>query len=250
MPALSNRHAVTLKRSKRPTSGKIIFISCEGQVTEEEYFEMISEMFHGVKSKIRFVSVMEEAVKTRKDDRTHEQISDLGKSSPKQLVEKIDRFRKREAATYEFDKHPEDEFWIIADVDDHTSPHNIEAWNNTLDECDRKNYKYAISNPFFEVWLLLHHTDVNHDDYRYAVTRTHQYERTAHFRKRLKNDAKAPLVRKKHIVHTDYSIEKVKKAIDRAKDLRGRKKERWPHNLGSTVYILIDKIVEIANGIY
>ena len=32
-------------REKRPTTNKIIFISCEGSVTEEEYFQIISQLY-------------------------------------------------------------------------------------------------------------------------------------------------------------------------------------------------------------
>ena len=36
-------------RSHRPATDKIIFLSCEGCVTEEEYFQYISEMFDELK---------------------------------------------------------------------------------------------------------------------------------------------------------------------------------------------------------
>ena len=181
MPVLTNRQETSLKRTVRPTSNKIIFISCEGQVTEETYFSMISDIFDGVKSKIRFISVMEEAVNTPPNMRTLEQQRELSKSMPWQLVEKINSFKEKQAEVYDFEHHPEDEFWIIADVDDHTNSSNLAKWNQMLSDCDAKKYGYAISNPFFEVWLLLHHLEPNEDDYKFAVTDQHLYEYTSLF---------------------------------------------------------------------
>lgn len=247
MVTLSTRQETSLIKRTRPTSSKIIFISCEGQVTEEEYFEVISNLFAGIKSKIQFISVMSDVIKTSPESRTEEQISSLGKSQPWQLVEKIDTFKNEKSDIYDFLNHPEDEFWIIADVDNHTNDDNIARWNQTISDCKNKNYGYAISNPFFELWLLLHHLDVNEDDYKYAVTEKHAYEKTSHYRNRLRDDAKSPLKESKHIESIHYDVEKVKGASKRAKALHNNSEE-WPHNLGSTMFLLVDKIIEIADS--
>ena len=248
MPLLSNRLNFTPKnpyRKVRPTTSKIIFISCEGAITEEEYFKMVSEIFSVVKSKVQFISVREDINRTPCKFRNNEQISELGKSQPYQLVEKIDTFKQKKESVFDFKNHSEDEFWIVADVDNHTDINHIKKWTSTLKECEEKGYGYAISNPFFEVWLLLHHVDVNEYDYEYAVTENHPYEKTSHYRERLHDVAKAPLKDKKHISAEYYNEEKVRQAIIRAKALHTDKNEKWPHNLGSTVYLLLEKIVEM-----
>ena len=248
MPVISNRIETSLTKTKRPTSGKIIFISCEGQVTEEEYFEMISNLFSGIKSKIQFISVMEDILSIPSRHRTAEQTRELTKSKPWQLVEKIDKFKTNEENRYDFSNHPEDEFWIISDVDDNTNPINIQKWNQMLEDCSTKQYGCAISNPFFEFWLLLHHVDAEDSDFNFAVTNNHPYEKTTHYTERLTNDANAPL-RQKHISSNHYNIEKVKAAINRAKTLHNGETQPWPSNLGSTVYLLLEKVVEIADSI-
>lgn len=249
MPKILNRIETSLTKQKRPTSGKIIFISCEGQVTEEEYFKIISNMFSGIKSKIQFISVMEDILSIPERSRTPEQVHELTKSKPWQLVEKIDKFKENEKNRYDFAHHPEDEFWIISDVDDNTSPINIDKWNQMLQDCLSKQYGLAISNPFFEIWLLLHHVDANDEDFKYAVNNAHSYERTSHYRDRLRDDANAPLKKQKHILTEHYSIEKVKNAINRAKVLHKEETQEWPTNLGSTVFVLLDKIIEISDSI-
>ena len=156
-------------RPIRPTTSKIIFLSCEGSATEEEYIEVLSQIYDGVKGRIQLISVAEDEVHTLPKKRTREQRQVLGKSKPWQLVERINKFKEEKEAKYEFSKYPEDEFWIVSDVDDNLDNHKIE-FENAIKECEERGYKYAISNPFFEMWLLLHHDEVSAEDKKYAVS--------------------------------------------------------------------------------
>lgn len=230
-------------RSKRPTTSKIIFLSCEGSVTEEEYIEVLSRIYDGVKSRVQIISVAEDEVHTLPKNRTREQNQVLGKSKPWQLVERINKFKEEKEAKYEFSKYPEDEFWIVSDVDDNLDNHKIK-FENAIQECERKGYKYAISNPFFEIWLLLHHDEVSEEDKKYAVTETHHYEATDHFRIRLK-EKDAPLKDQKHLNFEHYSDEKVRLAVERAKDLMGEN-EKIPSDYGTYVYKIVEEILEVV----
>lgn len=232
-------------RKHRPSTSKIIFLSTEGRVTEEEYFILVPGFFEGIETKIQFISVQEDAIHTNDEDLTPEQKSMLGKSKPKQLVEKIDQFKMEQAEKYQFDQY-EDEFWIVTDIDDNLNEDKIEKFHEALDDCDHKGYGYAISNPFFELWLLLHHDDVTSEDSAFAVTDVHNYKKTAHFRKRLR-DLKAPLIgkNKKQIKEEDYTRDKVLLAAQRAKDLYIEDGERYPKYLATTVFRLIDKMLEL-----
>lgn len=232
-------------RPKRPATSKIIFLSMEGIVTEEEYFEWVSQMFGEIKTKIQFISVAEDAVHTREKHRTQEQKSMLGKSKPKQLVEKIEQFKVEQNEKYQFDKYQEDEFWIVADIDDNLSDYAIEDFHKALDFCDERGYGYAISNPFFELWLLLHHDSIKEEDKKYAVTEEHAYQKTDYFRKRLK-DCGTPLHDSKHIRKEDYTKEKIIHAVERAKSLHTDRGGRYPKYLATTVYKVLQKILELA----
>ncbi len=240
-------------RSVRPATSKIIFLSFEGSVTEEEYFERISDLFSEIRSKIQFISVAEDAVHTAPKCRTSEQAKILSKVRPKQLVERIEQFKLEKNDIYQFTQYPDDEFWIVTDVDKNWSNEMInpydgktyyEEWNDAIAMCQAKNYGYAISNPFFEIWLLLHHDTPTDTDKAFAVTDTHAYEKTDHFRTRLR-DLFAPLEDKKHINPSDYNIEKVKSAISRAKELHLNKADLCPKYFTTTVYILLNKIMEM-----
>lgn len=246
MPIITSRKPFTVQnpyQTVRPKAKKIIFLSFEGSVTEEEYFELVSNIFNDVKTQIQFVSVAEDAVHTHHRCRTPEQRLLLSKSRPKQLLERIEQFKIEKEQTYEFSKYPEDEFWIVTDVDNNTSSGWITEWDYTLSECDRKGYGCAISNPFFEMWLLLHHVDANERDKAFAVTDSHAYEKTDHFRKRLSDDARAPIKDRKHILEEHYNEQGIRNAVERARILHTKKDVKWPDYFATTVYLLIEKII-------
>lgn len=238
-------------RTKRPESAKLIFLSMEGCVTEEEYFRRVSSIFSDIEAKIKFISVADEAVKTPYKFRTPEQKDMLSRVRPRQLVERIDIF-KAQNGDYQFEAYPEDEFWIVTDVDKNWSDEKAsptenktfkEEWNEAISECQEKGYHYAISNPFFEIWLLLHHDEPSIEDKSYAVSDNHSYEKTDHFLTRL-SDLGVPL-KKKHINASHYSEEKIKIAISRAEELHKNKDDFCPQYFATTVYLLLKKIIEM-----
>ena len=121
MPPIESRTPFSVqnpRRSVKRTSSKIIFLSLEGSVTEEEYFRVIQDIFSQIKTKIQFISVAEDAVNTSPKYRTSEQNILLSRNRPKQLAERIAEFKRQKEADYQFSKYPEDEFWIVSDVDE------------------------------------------------------------------------------------------------------------------------------------
>lgn len=253
MPPITSRvgtNTFSPYRTIRRVSSKIIFLSCEGSVTEENYIDIISSLFSEIESKIQMISVAEDATHTRPKLRTPEQISMLGKNRPKQLVERIDHYKVDRESTFEFSKYPEDEFWIVTDVDKNWSTEEIpgsngktyiEEWNEAITMCQERNYCYAVSNPCFEMWLLLHHDEVKDEDKQYAVTDNHSFVSASHYQERLRK-LDVPLKKQKHIVPQHYTVEKVDAAISRAKELHLDKTELCPRYYATTVYLLLEKI--------
>lgn len=240
-------------RNCRPNTSKIIFLSCEGSVTEEEYFALVADIYSEVKSKIQFISVAEDAVFTSPKLRTKEQECLLSKVRPKQLVERIEQFKAEKKGTYQFDMYPEDEFWIITDVDQNWSNNIIpnqgsktykDEWIEAICMCEKKGYHYAISNPFFEIWLLLHQDQPTEKDKCFAVSDNNPYQKTDHFRKRLEQLG-AKLEKKKHINTSHYCKEKINKAVRIAEELHIDKSDMCPQYFASTVYLLLKKIFEL-----
>ena len=240
-------------RSVRPAASKIIFLSLEGSVTEEEYFFFFLEIYSEIRTRIQFISVAEDAVHTIAGHRTPEQAKMLSKARPKQLVERIDRFKAEKEDIYQFSEYPDDEFWIVVDVDKNWSQEVIDPagnktyrdeWDEAIEACREKGYGYAVSNPFFEVWLLLHHDVPRAEDRTFAVTDEHEYEKTAHFRQRLR-ELHAPLKKDKHIEPENYDEEKIRLAVHRAEELHIDKNDFCPKYLASTVYMLLRKMMDM-----
>ena len=259
MPPITNRIPMDFQKPYRKRSSvttKIIFLSCEGCVTEEEYFKCIPKLFGGIESKIQFISVVEDILRIPEKYRTPEQKKTLGKNRPLQLVERIDQFRAAKEAEYEFSKYPDDEFWIITDVDNNwsnakTNPNALktykEEWDEAVALCREKKYGYVVSNPFFEMWLLLHHDSPTPEDKMFAVTNEHAYEADkaqSHFLSRLR-EIGSPLRKKKHICNKGYTLEKVKTAIVRATELHQNDGDLSPHYFATTVYILVKRMIEL-----
>ncbi len=73
-----------------------------------------------------------------------------GCSSPDAVVRRLDDF-KRDNAT-----EPGDEFWFCIDKDHWASSGHIDNLVQVLQHCKQADYRIAISNPCFELWLLLH----------------------------------------------------------------------------------------------
>lgn len=247
-------------RPKHRTSTKLIFISCEGSATEWEYFEnVVNKVFDNVRTKIHVVNVIEDILRKSAKKRTVEENQLVSSSNPRNVFDKMVTFITTHNEEYDFSNHKDDEFWLIMDVDSHTDEtildksgvSNFSKWNNILLQCKAYNFNYAVSNPFFELWLLLHHDDANtnvedtDNDSQWAVTSNHAYQPTDHFINRL-SALGAKLKDKKHIEPHHYDKEKILQAICRAKALDTEPPCDYPTQLGTTVYRLLESIERIS----
>lgn len=246
-------------RPRHRTSSKLIFISCEGSVTEWEYFQnIVNKVFDNVKTKVHVVNVIEDILEKSAKRRTADENQLATSSSPQNVFDKMVKFKNAHDNEYDFSKHKDDEFWIIMDVDDHTDKtiidksgiSNFKKWNDILSQCKENNFNYAVSNPFFELWLLLHHDDAKtndedtDNDIQWAVTNTHAYQSTDHFKNRL--SALGAKLDKKHIDPNHYDKDKICQAICRAKALDTEPPCDYPMQLGTTVYRLLENIEQIS----
>lgn len=248
-------------RPKHRTSSKLIFISCEGSVTEWEYFQnVVNEVFANVKTRVHIVNVIGDILEKSAKKRSPEENQLVSSSNPQNVFDKMLDFKNTHNEEYDFTNHHDDEFWLIMDVDSHTDENiidkfgisNSKKWNDILFQCKAHNFNYAVSNPFFELWLLLHHDDVNtnlgdtDNDFQWAVTADNRYRSTDHFLNRL-SALGAKLKDKKHIDPRHYDKEKIQQAICRAKALDTEPPCDYPTKLGTTVYRLLETIEIISN---
>ncbi|MEZ6092606.1 MAG: RloB family protein [Pirellulaceae bacterium] len=78
-----------------------------------------------------------------------------GDSSPRAVMERLDYYRS------EFATEEHDELWICIDADHWIRGQHQRDFSQVLQECRSKGYGVAISNPCFEVWLLMHYANVD-----------------------------------------------------------------------------------------
>jgi hypothetical protein len=134
----SSIHNLTRPLARRPPyrePRKRVLIFCEGTVTEPQYFDDFRRHEHNP-----LVDV----------------VIDEGGVSPKTLVERAAQKKKtaeKEAERFRDEHLKYDEVWCVYDVDAH--PKLADAFQQARDN----EIKLAVSNPCFELWLLLHFSD-------------------------------------------------------------------------------------------
>lgn len=117
------------------------------------------------------------------------------------------------------------EAWLVVDKDQWTDDQlaQLHAW-----ALEQENHGFALSNPAFEFWLLLHFEDGT------GITRLNQC--VAQLKKHL------PAYDKK-IDISKITLERVNDAIRRAKARDNPPSQDWPRTTGTTVYRLAENIL-------
>ena len=214
-----------LKRLFRPRkrrSGirdpKLVIIATEGTNTEPAYFnDMVSpRYFYNPRIHVEVLQREEMA------------------SAPEYVIRLLDEFRSQ----YKL-KAGLDELWLVLDTD---------RWGDaklsaigTL--CHQKDYKMAVSNPCFELWLLLHHRSL--DDYPREILDEFRKNRRTGKRTRLGVELVELLGEySKTSLKTDNFLPHVQEAIEHARALDTHPEHRWPNDLGSRVYLLAEQIMD------
>ncbi len=115
---------------------RLFAIVCEGSKREPDYFEI----FHHLSNRIK-VDIIKDS----------EYDADFPlNSSPKWVLDRAARY-----VDY-YDLKEDDELWLVIDVD----RWGFDSIKVIFDHCEsHRNWKMAISNPCFEVWLFLHKSE-------------------------------------------------------------------------------------------
>ncbi len=124
--------------SREPKDVYIISIASEGK-TEEVYFDGIKEL---------------DSSKIVKIDRLEKKDEADTKSHPKYVIELLDE-RKEYWKEYGVVSN---ELWMVIDRDKQNV--SKEQLEEIIEKCDKEGYNLALSNPSFELWLLMHIVDL------------------------------------------------------------------------------------------
>lgn len=154
-------------------------------------------------------------------------------SAPTEILRQLDDFKR----AYKLNKN--DELWIVVDVDN---------WREKLSDiarlCRQKNnYFLAISNPCFELWLLLHIKSLENytSEELNELVKNKKVNKT---RSRLETELIKLLgAYNKSNLNSSQYLPHVHLAIERAKRLDTNPDHRWPNGPGSHIYKLAEKII-------
>ncbi|MCP4704182.1 MAG: RloB domain-containing protein [candidate division Zixibacteria bacterium] len=206
-------------RRSNVRDARLIVIATEGNHTEPKYFkDMASPEYY-------------------RNSRIHVEILDrlTTDSAPEHVMNMLDQFKR------EFRLNKYDELWMVIDVD----RWGKKKLSSIAAQCLQKNYSLAVSNPCFELWLLLHLKSLA--DYTPVELAEFVENKKENHRTRLEKELVKLLgsFSKKNPDMTRF-LPYVKTAIDRARKLDTSPEHRWPNSLGSRVYLLAEKIILIT----
>ena len=198
---------------------KMFLLAYEGNETEPTYFEAF-------KNNYRFNNEIIEIVSLRRD-------ANDTKSAPKYVFENLEKIKD------EYNLGNDDELWMIIDRD--RNGKNIEKFSS---KCKSEpNFYFALSNPCFEFWLLLHLKDITEftEEEINLIFENHKVGTKKTYLKKLLSKI-LPDGYNEANLRPERFLQHIKLAIDRAKAMN-IEAEDYPKTLGTHVYKLIEKVI-------
>ncbi|MGK0308060.1 MAG: hypothetical protein ACI8RP_001018 [Urechidicola sp.] len=202
---------------------KLFILSYEGTVSEKKYFNNFRE------SNFFNDSGLIEIVPLKKEEN-----SGTDPLSVKKLLQKA-------KLNYRFNKT--DEFWLIIDRDHWETIHKIDFEKLVVDCKKEDNFFLAMSNPCFEIWLVMHLKDIteyNESEVNKLLENASESRKKNHIDVVL-GDLQGRGYNKKPNPEIFLPLTKI--AIERAKNL-DNKNEPYPKKLGSHIYKLVEKLLK------
>lgn len=206
----------------------LIVIATEGEKTEQQYFSAVGVKCEAISSRLKIEVIPPDE---------HERVP--GDSAPKHVLAQLSGYKKK----YGLNAH--DDLCMVIDRD-------AQSWTEAelsfvAAECTKKQFLLALSNPCFELWLLVHLININEysDDEKSQLL---ENKRKAGRKNYLKAEVKR-LVPEFNPSNLDieHFWEHTNLAIERAEALDIAPLDRWPNSLGSRVYLLMKKIIAAMN---
>jgi len=175
-------------------------IATEGSRTEEIYFE---------------------ALKPPRSSQIQIKIlpSSGGDNDPLKVLKRLKAYASKNALT------PQDELWLVVDRDRRQEEDlkKVSDWT-----AHSKNRGLTVSNPCFELWLVLHFRDC-----------------TAHAPAALQNILKSELEAYSKSEYDARALHpNVDEAIERAERMDGAPADPWPRQPGTRVYQLVKRLIQ------
>lgn len=206
-------------RKEASLDSKLIIIAAEGEFTEKIYFEALRK--HARNSRVH-IKILE-----RDEENRHN-------SSPEYVLGQLTQYKLENPI------EQDDELWLVIDKDKWTAK-SIRA---VAQRCAQdSSFHLALSNPCFELWLILHIIDASleSDEEKVKMLKNRKEKKNAD--PYLKRKLRALLgCYSESNYDADQLVVQIAEAITRAETLDKNKKARWPQGLGTHVYKLAKSI--------
>lgn len=217
---MRNRNSLIRERREAFRDARLIVIASEGKDTERIYFKALAKEYTNPRVHVHIL-------KRSEDEKNN--------SSPEHVLEQLNEYK------CQYELEADDELWLVTDKD-----HWTEAMlSRVATECMQDvSMHMALSNPCFELWLLLHLVDVS------LLTPEEQLLWMENRRKsKSSNPYLKVLLRQKMGSYHESAydvltlIQHVEVAIERARLLDKNPADRWPQTLGTRVYLLAESVM-------
>jgi len=194
----------------------LIVIACEGENREVRYFE-------GVRAQCALLGSQLKVLPLPKRE------GHL--SAPDDVLYQLSAYK------HQFGLKSHDELCLVIDRD-------VQSWSEAhiayvARECSTRGFLLALSNPCFELWLVLHFEDANllAEDDKQAW-----FESGCRFLKQ--KFAALTHGQLPSLLESDDFLALTRTAIENAKCLDDEPQSRWPNTLGTRVYLILEKVLK------
>lgn len=217
---MRSRNSLMRERREAFRDARLIVIASEGKDTERIYFKALAKEYTNLRVHVHILERSE---------------NEQNNSSPEHVLQQLNDYKSK------YDLEADDELWLVVDKDRWTEA----MLSHVATECSQEVAMHmALSNPCFELWLLLHMEDA-------ASLSPKEQEQWMKNRRRSKNAdpyLKVRLRQKMGSYHeSSYDaltlIAHIEDAIERARALDKNPTDRWPQTLGTRVYLLAKSVI-------
>ena len=191
---MRNSRTKLLPRATNVRDAWLCVIATEGRKTEARYFTLFQS------SRVEVV-----VFPTGEDNQ----------SSPRHVLNRLGVYREQ------YDFGPQDRLWLMIDVDRWTTQNLAEVCR----EAKQRSIGLAVSNPCFELWLWLHHADVETIDRDCKAIETRLRQHLGSYNKANLDTAKFK--------------PSIQEAIRRAQNMDTDADALWPAHPGTHVYKVV-----------
>lgn len=217
---MRSRNSLMRERREAFRDARLIVIASEGKDTERIYFTALAKEYTNPRVHVHILERSE---------------NEQNNSSPEHVLKQLNDYKSQ------YELEADDELWLVVDRDQWED----KMLSRVATECALEvSMHMALSNPCFELWLLLHLEDA-------ASLTPEEHTLWMENRRKSKNADPYLKVRLRQKMGTYHEssydaltlIAHIEDAIERARALDKTPTDRWPQTLGTRVYLLAESVM-------